>query len=122
MRVSDTKKGKKSELEDTAIETKQQKLTNTKQGGKKILKHREDNFKHSGIWIPIEGGRGIEYIFEEIRSRFAKFDNYKPRPKKPNKSQAQETWSKPQQAIIIIKFFKLSGDNILKQPEKKIHI
>ena len=38
MRVSDTKKGKKSELEDTAIETKQQKLTNTKQGGKKILK------------------------------------------------------------------------------------
>ena len=48
MRVSDTKKGKKSELEDTAIETKQQKLTNTKQGGKKILKHREDNFKHSG--------------------------------------------------------------------------
>ena len=49
MRVSDTKKGKKSELEDTAIETKQQKLTNTKQGGKKILKHREDNFKRSGI-------------------------------------------------------------------------
>ena len=38
MRVSDTKKGKKSELEDTAIETKQQKLTNTKQGGKKNTK------------------------------------------------------------------------------------